>query len=488
MRRAWCLLLLITSCQENKSITGTDTLPPGVRAAVLEHHNGTNRQGVYVDSAMTREAVRHLREDTWFSAPVSGSVHAQPLYWDGGDGGQDLLLVFTETNEAIAFDPLSGARVWVRTLAPPAPRDPTLCGNLNPLGITGTPVIDFARKLIFLDAMTTPDNGMTRKHLVFTLSVLDGSLVGQPVDLDSSLPGFDSARQNQRGALTLLNDVLYVPFGAHAGDCASFSGWVIGIDTRGVRPPSGYHAALGGGIWSALGVASMGGALFVGTGNTFQPAQWGGGEAILKLTPGPSFSGSASDYYTPSSWRDLDRRDADLGSSGALPFDVGPAHLVVAMGKDSMLHVADRDGLGGVGGGLLAQVVASREIVAVPAVIGTPAGIFLAFTGAALSCGGGAGLAALRINGGPPLSIEQSWCANVLGRVSTIATTTGGGAEAIFWAADEFRGQLHAVAADTGAVLYQGGTVGVSRFNGPIVAKGRVYLAGSDGIHAFTVR
>jgi hypothetical protein len=48
-------------------------------------------------------------------------VYAQPLYWDGGDGGQDLLIVATQRNEVIAFDPLTGARVWSRTLASPAP-------------------------------------------------------------------------------------------------------------------------------------------------------------------------------------------------------------------------------------------------------------------------------------------------------------------------------------------------------------------------------
>jgi hypothetical protein len=238
-----------------------------------------------------------------------------------------------------------------------------------------------------------------------------------------------------------------------------------------------------------MGVASMGGALFVATGNTHGGTQWSGGEAILKLGPGPTFSGRTSDYYTPALWSGMDTLDQDLGSSGALPFDVGSAHLVVALGKDSMLHVVDRDAFGGIGGSLVApEAVASSEIVAVPAVISTPAGTFLAFTGHAPSCGGRAGLAALRISYGPPLSIQQSWCVTVLGRVSTIATTTGGGAEAIFWAADEFQGRLHAVAADSGAVIFEGGTGGVNRFSGPIVAKGRVYLAANGGIRAFTVR
>ena len=490
MRAVWGLAFLAVACQSTPSKPPPDQIPAGVRAAVLQHHGSESREGVYVDSAMTREAVRHLRQDEAFSAPLAGGVHADPLYWDGGDGGQDLLIVATELNEVIAFDPITGARVWSRVLAPPVPKSATECGNIFPLGITGTPIIDATRKLLFLDAMTTPDKGATKAHLVYTLSVVDGSVIGTPVDLNTAVPGFDSTPHNQRGALALQEGVLYLPFGGNEGDCGGYSGWVIGIDTTGSRAPLSFKTgAPGGGIWATAGVAAKDGFLFVATGNTFLSAQWQGGEAILKLAPGPSFSWSPNDYYAPSQWRQYDDQDTDVGSSGALPFDAGGARLVAAMGKDGAIHIANRDNLGGVGGELLQRTLANRAIITAPAVISTPAGTFLGWTGSSSSCDGGRGLLAVRIDGGSPISVQSVWCAGMITRGAPIATTTGGGAEAIFWVAGaEGDGQLHAVSVETGAVLYAGGAMNVNRFNSPIVAKGRVYLAGVGGAWAFTVR
>src|SRR6266851_2825825 len=188
-----------------------DQFPPGAQGAVLQHHGDAVRSGIYVDAALTRAAVRNLRQDAAFSATYQGPVYAQPLYWDAGTGGQDLLLVFTERNEVIAFDRLTGARI-----------------------------IDPARKLLFVDAMITGP-----RHRIFTLSLADGSVSGTPVDLDTAVSGFSSAVQNQRGALALMNGILYVPFSGHFGDCGNYAGWVVGIDTTGARPPGAYHTGKG---------------------------------------------------------------------------------------------------------------------------------------------------------------------------------------------------------------------------------------------------
>ncbi|HEY4885499.1 MAG TPA: hypothetical protein VII08_17875 [Myxococcales bacterium] len=49
--------------------------------------------------------------------------------------------------------------------------------------------------------------------------------------------------------------------------------------------------------------------------------------------------------------------------------------------------------------------------------------------------------------------------------------------------------QLHAVNAETGATIFTSATLGpVMRFNAPIAAKGRVYVAGNAAAYAFTVR
>ncbi|HVI23421.1 MAG TPA: hypothetical protein VM691_08050, partial [Myxococcales bacterium] len=118
----------------------------------------------------------------------------------------------------------------------------------------------------------------------------------------------------------------------------------------------------------------------------------------------------------------------------------------------------------------------------------------IAFTGLGLRCPTFAnGIVGVRINTAP-VDASVAWCASMNGLGSTIVTTTTPGgtnaAESIVWAVGaEGDGQLHGVAADTGAVIFTGGNVGsVSRFSAPIVAKGRIYVAGNSGVSAFTVR
>ena len=456
-----------------------------MRAAVLQHHNDAARSGVYVDASLTRAAVGSLRQDTAFNASYQGSAYAQPLYWDGGDGGQDLLIVATERNEVIALDPLTGTRIWSRTLASPAPGTELPCGNIDPLGVTGTPVIDPARKLLFVAAMTSGP-----RHRVYAVSLVDGTVSGTPFDVEASVPGFSSPAQNQRGALAFQNGILYVPYSGHYGDCGNYAGWVIGFDTNGSLPAASYRTGHGGGIWSMGGVAAMGGSLFVATGNTIGLSAWNGGEAILKLAPGPSFSRATADFYTPSNWLQLDNSDTDIGTAGALPFDVGAARFVATLGKDGRLHLVDRDNLGGVGGALITPQVASGVVITAPAVIATPSGTMLAFPANVSGCSSANRLVALRISAGPPPDATRAWCAQMSGNGSPIASTTGGGAASIVWVVGaQGDNQLHAVNAETGEPIFTSARLGeVMRFNAPIIAKGRVYVAGSTAAYAFTVR
>jgi hypothetical protein len=240
------------------------------------------------------------------------------------------------------------------------------------------------------------------------------------------------------------------------------------------------------------GVAAMGGSLFVATGNTIGLSAWNGGEAILKLAPGPSFSGAPADFYTPANWASLDSGDTDIGTAGALPFDVGSAHYVATLGKDGRLHLADRDNLGGVGGALASPRIASGVVITAPTVIGTPSGTILAFPASGSACPGtsGNGFVALRISAGSPPGITTAWCAGVNGRGSPISSTTGSGAESIVWQAGaEGDDRLHAFNAETGETLFTSAQLGgLKKFNAPIIAKGRVYAAGNSAVYAFTVR
>lgn len=99
-----------------------------------------------------------------------------------------------------------------------------------------------------------------------------------------------------------------------------------------------------------------------GLDNVTAPAAWNGGEALLRFQPGPVFTNSTRDFFAPANWQALNDADTDIGSSGALLVDLPqavPQQLAVAMGKNGVVYLADRNNLGGVGGDVFqAQVSA----------------------------------------------------------------------------------------------------------------------------------
>ena len=40
---------------------------------------------------------------------------------------------------------------------------------------------------------------------------------------------FSSLVQEDRGALALVNGIVYVPYSGYFGDCGSYHGWVVGV-------------------------------------------------------------------------------------------------------------------------------------------------------------------------------------------------------------------------------------------------------------------
>jgi hypothetical protein len=92
------------------------------------------------------------------------------------------------------------------------------------------------------------------------------------------------------------------------------------------------------GIWGPGALPTDGTSIFPVTGNTSGTnGTWGGGEAVIRLTAGPAFSGNAADYYAPSNWQSLDDSYTDLGGASEVLIDMPGAqysHLIIAGGKD----------------------------------------------------------------------------------------------------------------------------------------------------------
>jgi hypothetical protein len=489
-------------------------MPSGLIADdVLQHHLNATRDGLYVDGLITQQAAKTIRRDTTFSAPLPGPTYAQPLYVAGGPQGRPALIVATEQNTVLALDAVDGSRIWVRNLGNPVRRSQLPCGNIDPVGVTGTPVIDSKDRIIYVAAMTTPDNGVTKQHRIFALSLDDGStLPGWPLESSGIRYkglSFNSTVQNQRGALLLNSGFLYVPYGGNAGDCGSYHGWVVAVPVDNPAKATAWatEAPSGGGIWASAGLSTDGNLIFAATGNTFNANTWMGGEAIIRLGSGATFSENSADFFTPSNWRALDASDSDVGGSGPILVDVPgatPSQLVVALGKDGMVYLLDRNQLGGIGTGngtnaegVYSKRVSQGAIITSAAAYTAASGSYVVFntTGSGIGCPGTPGnLVALKIGPSSPPTVAVAWCANNGGSGSPIVTTTDGTSEPVVWSVgSESSNRLHAFNGETGEVLFSGGGADeemgiVRRFQTPIAVNGRIFVAGDNELYAFAMR
>jgi hypothetical protein len=143
-------------------------LPVSAQVNVTQYHNNSSRDGLYIDPVFTQSAAANLTRDLNFDGTIVGNVYAQALYVEGGPNGP-MVIAATESNNVYALNATTGTVIWQRNVGPPVPSVDLECTpKFDPIGITGTPVIDLASRALFLDAMTTPDGGVTIKHYIRT--------------------------------------------------------------------------------------------------------------------------------------------------------------------------------------------------------------------------------------------------------------------------------------------------------------------------------
>ncbi len=471
---------------------------PAKAQNVLTYHGSADRSGNFVMPALTWERAGNIRPDTAFNPRFSGNLYAQPLYWTPPGGASGRLIVATESNTVVAIDTAIGSPLWTRTLGPPAPLSALPCGNIDPLGITGTPVIAEAVGTLYLDAVVS-DAGI--HHRVYALSLSDGTVLpGWPIDVADVLrrlgQNFDPRTQNQRGALTILGRTLYIPFGGHFGDCGTYYGWILGIPLDNPHRVSAWRTrGRGGGIWAPGGIASDGQSLYVATGNTEGANDWADGEAVFRLAPDLRHSEAKTDFFAVSDWRTLDSRDADLGGTNPLWFDLpsgagfGTLQLVLALGKDEKAYLLDGRNLGGIGGSLAAERVATYPIRTAPAAWPADNGVFVAFQGRGAHCASGqrGDLTVLKIASGTSPTINTAWCGAMAGGGAPIVTTTDGHANPIVWILGaEGDNRLHGFRGDTGEALFSSAPLaGLRHFQTLIAADNRLYVGADGRLFAF---
>jgi outer membrane protein assembly factor BamB len=306
----------------------TATLSSGAAHDWTMYHYDRARTGYVADTPDPKSLT------VAWSVPLDEAVYAQPL----AIGGK--VIVATEGNTIYALNASDGSVLWKTNLGAPVSRDNLPCGNISPLGITGTPVYDPATKLIFTVAETSGP-----RHELVALD-LDSGQVRQRRSADP--PGMSSpAAHQQRAALALNNGIVYVAYGGLFGDCGDYHGTVIGARTDGQGSLMVYQVPTTreAGIWAPPGpVIDANGKLYVSVGNgEATSGAWDKSDSVLRLSPQLQLE----DSFAPTSWPSDNAADLDLGSMAPALLSDGS---IVSAGKSGQGYLLRSDHLGGVGG------------------------------------------------------------------------------------------------------------------------------------------
>jgi len=481
---------------------------PAPSNSVLERNNHPSRDGHFIQPLLTKAAAKAMTFDTNFKANFTGAMFASPLYLENGPGGKGVFFAVTTGNDVFALDETTGAVVWTHNIGPSPTASGAGCGNISPLGIISTPVIDPAARTIYV-AGAIGTGAAIQRHEVHALSVDDGTeRAGWPVDVSkASAPGaaadggalpFVPVPQNQRSALSLVKGILYVAYGGHVGDCGPYHGWVVAINTK---TPSEMGAwATGGqgeGIWASGGMASDGDGVFAATGNnTAGAASHLDSEEVVRISGlGKLDRSTGASYFYPTSWLTMDRGDADFGSNNPMYVPVPgatPSTFVVALAKDGHMYLLDSTNLGSLGGQLIDFPVSTGlSIWTAPTAYTSNQRVHVALSiSAAPNCPPGVPVAngrvvmSVAIPPGNPPQPHVLWCiplGGATGPVAPISTTSDGNNNAIVWFMNGTA--LYGVDGDTGAIIFAGGTgvcAGVRQWTSPIAVKGRI-ITSADG-------
>jgi hypothetical protein len=361
--------------------------------SVLTQRNDVRRTAVYDHEVLlTPAAVSGGQFRRLVVRNVLGQVAAQPLYVRGvtiGGSVKNVAYVATRRNYIYAFDAdntnpndVRQGQAWANPIHlvdcdfPAAqdclsnPQQPgkaleatPLKGSegcqqtLGPAGITGTPVIDPRSQVMYLVARfgappSHPAYGKAVYHYLAALDIKTGQELRRVlIQTPPGNPGgtFQASSELNRPGLLLLNDVLYIAFGAPVCDVGedgtrtNTHGWVFAyslpaltyLDSYNTSPSSNSTLA---GIWqsgNAPAADPVRGLVYAFTGNNanpdeiartqtglgtsgyddlYHPSRTSLGESILKLSLGPGgkfnydphYTARVVEHFTAGNWYRLD--------------------------------------------------------------------------------------------------------------------------------------------------------------------------------------
>lgn len=378
-----------------------------------------------------------------WAARLDGAVYGQPVVIG------DRVVAATENDTVYALARSDGHVLWSAHLGAPETSSNLPCGNISPLGITSTPAYDPGTGLVFVVAETRGGH-----HALVGLDLVSGAAVlHRPVEP----PRGDPLAHQQRAALTVLGNAVYIAYGGLFGDCGDYVGSVVAAPTSGLGPLRSYAVptAERGGIWAPGGATVDGGRLLYPVGNGQSDAGYDYSDSITALTPDLT----RADHFSPLQWADDNDNDLDLGS-------MSPALVeghVYADGKRGLAYVLNAGQLGGVGGQAAQQPICrafggtavAGSTVYVPCPDGTRA-----------------------VDVSPSGRAMARWKAPVDADGSPVV---GGGA---VWVPSTSQGVLYALDPATGRPRQQIAVGSLPHFASPTLVGNRAYLGTRSGVVA----
>lgn len=405
----------------------------------------------------------------WTTPALDGAIYAQPVIV----GGQ--VIVATENNTVYSLAAATGAVQWSTHLG--TPRTTITCGNINPLGITGTPVVDAGTVFV------TADIQLSSTSFEFDLDALDLSTgaVTFKHNIAPSDPQWSTVVpwEQQRGALLAVGGRVFVPLGGLAGDCGSYHGYVLSFPESGSGSVTWWASSEvdagdnEAGIWAAGGLsADAAGDIYAGTGNSnhIQATDvYDYGDAVIKLNAAALSAGAPLDYFAPTTWYQDNANDQDLGSTTPLQL---PNSRVFIVGKTGTGYLLNTASLGHIGGQLAAHQVCRGT--------GDDAFGTLAYDSGLVFVGCSDGLAAVQISGsGNDFSPAWYNSANVANHPPTVA---GG----LVWSVSSSGTEVLGFSLAGGQLMRALNISGSNHFTTPSAANDELLVAGGTQVNAFT--
>ncbi|HYY19897.1 MAG TPA: PQQ-binding-like beta-propeller repeat protein [Streptosporangiaceae bacterium] len=333
------VLAAAAACSGPGASTSSGSAPPS-RTLTPGQDSGAHPEAAwptygrdFARSGVAADAARPGPLTVTWRVHLDGAVYGQPLLVG------TLVIAATENDSVYGLDRATGRVIWRTHVGTPVPLSDLPCGNIDPLGITGTPVYNPASGLVYAVAETTGYH-----HVLVGISVRDGAV---RIERDIPTPDGQPRYDQQRPALTIAGGRVYVAFGGLYGDCGPYRGSVVGTPLSGSGPLISYVVPTPreGAVWGTAGpVTGPDGTMYVSVGNGEETgSRFDNSDSVTALSPGLHRTG----VFAPATWADDNAHDLDLGSTQPALLSDG---MLLEDGKRGTAYLVDSAHLGGVGG------------------------------------------------------------------------------------------------------------------------------------------